>query len=73
VVGSRDELVGPEAAKTFSALATSAAVNRTYIVPNCDHQFKGEANGYIMSDLPRWAFCAKGEGAPDGKQGIKLY
>lgn len=73
VVGSQDEVVGASAAETFSSLATRASVNRTLIVPDCDHQFKGEPNGYIMSALPAWAFTRRGEGIPCQESGIKLY
>ena len=73
VVGENDEIVGPEAASTFSAFAPKASINKTYVVPDCDHQFREERNGYVMSALPAWAFSRSGSGVPDPKQGIKLY
>lgn len=56
-VGARDEVVGPEAGKTFYDLATPAKVRKLVVIPNCDHQFKGEINGRIMSKAPLWAFA----------------
>ena len=56
-VGDREEVVGPEAGKTFYDLATAARVRKLVIVPNCNHQFFGEANGKIMSKAPLWAFA----------------
>ena len=73
VVGSHDEVVGAGAAEMFSSLAQRATVNRYYVVPDCDHQFRGETNGYIMSALPNWAFSLHGKGQPCQESGIRLY
>jgi dienelactone hydrolase len=73
VVGDHDEVVGREAAQIFSAMAPNASINKVHVVPNCDHQFKGETNGYVMSVLPKWAFSNGGKENPDPSEGVKLY
>jgi dienelactone hydrolase len=71
-VGDRDEIVGPGAGQTFYDLANSAKIRKLVIVPNCDHQFRGERNGKIMSKAPLWAFAGDNSfPSPDG--GKKLY
>lgn len=71
-VGANDEVVGVSTPGRFSRLAISASVNRFVIVPNCDHQFRGEVNGRILSKAPLWAFAGD-ETFPSPEGGIKLY
>jgi dienelactone hydrolase len=71
-VGARDEIVGPEAGQIFYDLATAARVRKLVIVPNCDHQFRGERNGRIMSKAPLWAFAGDNS-FPSPEGGKKLY
>lgn len=72
IVGSDDEIVGVGSAEQFSRLAINARVSKLVIVPNCDHQFRGETNGRILSKAPLWAFADDDTfPLPDG--GIKLY
>lgn len=72
VVGANDEVVGEKTADYFYHLATNAKTRKAIIVPNCDHQFRGEINGRILSKAPLWAFAGdKTFPSPDG--GIKLY
>ncbi len=56
-IGDRDEVVGPQTGKTFYDLATAAKVRKLVTIPDCDHQFRGERNGIIMSKAPLWAFA----------------
>ncbi len=71
-VGADDEVVGVGTAELFSRLAIVAKVNKLVVVPNCDHQFRGEVNGRILSKAPLWAFADDNTfPSPDG--GIKLY
>lgn len=74
VQGEKDEVVGPKAGKIFHDLATGASHKELIMVPDCDHQFRGEANGRIMSEAPFYAFT-KGVKPkfPDPQGGIKLY
>lgn len=74
VVGENDKIVGPEAGKVFYDLATRASHRELFTIPNCDHQFRGETNGRIMSQAPFYAFAA-GERPdfPNPNGGIKLY
>jgi dienelactone hydrolase len=73
VVGEDDELVGVEAGKSFASLATAASVVREVVIPDCDHQFRGETNGRIMSAAPLWAFQGVGGERPLPEDGITLY
>ena len=71
-VGEKDEVVGVSVGRTFYDLATSASTIRLRKVPDCDHQFRGETNGMILSKAMLWAFKNdKTYPSPDG--GIKLY
>jgi len=71
-VGDKDEIVGPEAGQIFYDLAASAKIRKLVIVPNCDHQFRGEINGRIMSKAPLWAFAGDNS-FPSPEGGKKLY
>jgi pimeloyl-ACP methyl ester carboxylesterase len=76
VQGEDDEIVGPEAGRTFHRLATGAKHKELFMIPDCSHQFIGEANGRIMSEAPFYAFAEKPTDKPvfpDPKGGIKLY
>lgn len=74
VVGSEDEALGPEVGKQFIKVAVNTSKKEIFVIPNCDHQFKGEVNGRIMSEAPFYAFCDNPQiKFPDPKGGIKLY
>ena len=71
-VGENDGLVGVKAGQIFYDLATTAKIRKLEIIPNCNHQFFGEANSRIMSKAPLWAFAGdKTFPSPEG--GKKLY
>ncbi|MBS3054953.1 MAG: hypothetical protein J4452_00475 [Candidatus Aenigmarchaeota archaeon] len=71
-VGADDEVVGAHAGKIFYDLAVAAKLRKLEVVPSCDHQFRGERNGRIMSKAPLWAF-ANDRTFPSPNGGIKLY
>lgn len=73
VVGREDEVVGAGLAQRFASLATAASVVRSVVIPDCDHQFRGETNGRIMSASPLWAFANAGGETPSPEDGIILY
>lgn len=73
VIGENDELVGADAGRLFASLATAASMVRTAVIPDCDHQFRGELNGRIMSAAPLWAFLGKSGDKPSPEDGIVLY
>jgi len=73
VIGANDEVVGQDAAVRFASLATAASVVRSAVIQNCDHQFRGERNGRILSAAPVWAFSDLDSDSPSPEQGIKLY
>lgn len=74
VIGREDDVVGVEAGQKFYEMATGASKRELYVITNCDHQFKGELNGRIMSQAPFYAF-ARGEKPqfPNPEGGIVLY
>lgn len=74
VIGDNDEVVGTEAGQTFYDLARNASRRELFVLPNCDHNFKGTLNGRIMSQAPFYAFTT-GEKPkfPDPHGGIILY
>ncbi len=71
-IGANDEVVSSNTGKLFSSFAILAKVNKFMIVPNCDHQFRGEINGKILSKAPLWAFIGENT-FPSPIDGIKLY
>ncbi len=76
VIGDNDENVGTEAGQRFHDYATGAKNRELFILPDCDHQFRGEVNGRIMSEAPFYAFARSEEERPtfpDATGGIKLY
>lgn len=71
VAGDADEVVG-DLARTLFGHATAARRKQLVVLPGCDHQFRGERNGRIMSHAPLWAFADE-TGFPDPARGIHLY
>ncbi len=71
-IGDRDENVGTQAGKVFYDLSIAARVRKLVVVKDCDHQFRGERNGRIMSKAPLWAFAGDNT-FPSPEGGIKLY
>lgn len=74
VIGAKDENVGLRAGQHFYNLATAASKRELFVIPNCDHQFRGEQNGKYMSQAPFYAF-ANGTRPkfPDPEDGMVLY
>lgn len=74
VIGREDDVVGVKAGQTFYDLAVGASHRELHIIPDCDHQFRGEINGRIMSQAPLYAF-ARGRKPtfPDPQGGLVLY
>lgn len=74
VIGQEDDVVGVEAGGIYYDLASGASKRELHIIPNCDHQFRGELNGRIMSQAPFYAFV-RGEkpSFPNPQGGIVLY
>ena len=71
-IGENDEVVRPQSGQMFYDLATAARKRELVVVPHCDHQFRGEINGKIMSKAPLWAFTSD-ETYPSPEGGIVLY
>jgi pimeloyl-ACP methyl ester carboxylesterase len=71
VAGERDEVVGDLPRELFG-YAERARSKQLVVLPDCDHQFRGDRNGRIMSHAPLWAFADE-EGFPDPALGIALY
>lgn len=74
MVGENDDVVTPEAGPLFYELAESASHRELFMIPNCDHQFRGTENGKIMSQAPFYAFTTGQKPRfPDPHGGIVLY
>ncbi len=71
-IGENDEVVGKDAGQLFYDLAVNARSRQLVVIPDCDHQFRGEINGRIMSKAPFWAFTGDTT-FPSPEGGIKLY
>jgi len=56
LIGENDEVVGCDSGLRFYSFAKNAAFRQLMEIPNCDHQFRGTANGRILSQAPFWAF-----------------
>lgn len=74
VIGQEDHVVGVKSGQIFHDLATSASKRKLFIIPDCDHQFRGTTNGKIMNQAPFYAFAKdKRPNFPDPQLGIFLY
>lgn len=73
VIGDSDEVVKPEAGETFFNFCDVASRKELFIIENCDHQFRGEKNGKILSHAPFYAFLEDKPAFPDYEAGIFLY
>lgn len=74
VIGREDENVLVESGEFFYGCATRAYRRELFIIPDCDHQFRGEVNGRIMSQAPFYAFArSERPNFPDPQAGIVLY
>ncbi len=76
VQGENDAMVGPDAGKKFQGELVNASSVELFMIPNCDHQFRTEKNGRIMSEAPYYAFARnrfERPKFPDPRGGIKLY
>jgi alpha/beta superfamily hydrolase len=74
VVGTGSEALGEDVGKKFYDNAKSASKREIFVIADCDHQFRGEKNGRIISQAPFYAFCDDSKPAfPDNNGGIKLY
>lgn len=74
ITGQGENALGEDVGKELIQLATQASKKEIVVIPNCNHQFMGEANGRILSQAPFYAFSDQGSpGFPDPKAGIKLY
>ena len=74
MIGDHDENVGTDSGQIIYDWAKNASHRELFLIPDCDHQFRGETNGRIMSEAPFYAF-GTGEKPvfPDPAGGIKLY
>ncbi len=74
VVGSGGEALGEIVGRKFLDSAIKASRRVIFVIPNCDHQFKGEKNGRILSQAPFYAFLDDPKPLfPEGNGGVKLY
>lgn len=74
IIGDKDDSVGTDSGKTVYKWAQNASHKELFVISDCDHQFRGEKNGRIISQAPFYAFGI-GEKPlfPNPNGGIKLY
>ena len=74
VKGEEDEVIASDTIDFLSKYASSVKELQTYVIPNCDHQLRGENNARILSQLPEYFFLGKykTEEFPNGKKWINL-
>lgn len=74
VVGKGDYALGKQIGDKFFDYFINAKHKEIFEIPNCDHSFKGEINGRILSEAPIYAFKEGNKiKFPDPNGGIKLY
>ena len=73
VIGDSDEVVKPTAGEIFFNFCDVASRKELFVIEDCDHQFKGEKNGRILSHAPFYAFLDEKPVFPDYDAGIFLY
>ncbi len=56
VIGEKDTVIDPDTVGLIKSSASSVKNIRFDVIPNCDHQLKGEANSHILSQLPEYYF-----------------
>ncbi|MDO8557911.1 MAG: hypothetical protein Q7S09_01810 [bacterium] len=71
-VGADDAVAGTEFPNTVYDWASNTKNRELIIVQDCDHQFRGEENGKILSKAFLWAFAGD-DTYPNPDDGIKLY
>jgi len=72
VVGDGDTVAPPSVSEQFYRTAENCSRRRLEIVPGCDHQFQGERNARILSNLAVWAF-GDDRAFPSPDAGVTLY
>lgn len=73
VIGDSDEAVKPEAGQMFYDFCIGSSKRELFVIENCDHQFRGEKNGRILSQAPFYAFLDSKQTFPANSKGIHLY
>ena len=76
VKGSDDTVIAADSLEYIQSLANSVTVLKTLLIPNCDHQLKGDDNSKILSKLPEYFFLGeykeKENESPNVKEGFNL-
>lgn len=75
LIGDNDTNVQTVSGQTFYDWSTSATYRELFVLSDCDHQFTGEKNGRILSQVPFYALAPIGEKPPfpNPTGGMKLY
>jgi len=70
--GEKDEIKAFDIARFYHGACKMASRKEIEIIPECDHQFRGERNGRILANAYLWAFSEKSN-FPSPNGGIVLY
>jgi hypothetical protein len=74
VTGENDKVIGSDTVEYIMKFASNVSELQTYVIPNCDHQLKGDDNARILSQLPEYYFLEgyKTKNFPDSTHGYNL-
>lgn len=72
VAGDNESAIGDKC-KVFLNLMSNASKQEFFSIDKCDHQFRGEKNGKIISQAPIYAFTENKTDFLNSSNGVKLY
>lgn len=74
VTGENDKIIGSDTVGYIKKFANNVSELQTHIIPNCDHQLKGDDNARILSQLPEYYFLEEyiTKSFPNSTGGINL-
>lgn len=56
ITGENDKVIGSDTVEYIKKFANNVSELQTHVIPNCDHQLKGDGNARILSQLPEYYF-----------------
>lgn len=56
VTGENDKVIGSDTVEYIKEFAHNVSELQAHVIPNCDHQLKGDDNARILSQLPEYYF-----------------
>lgn len=74
VTGGNDKVIGSDTVEYIKEFTNNVSELQTHVIPNCDHQLKGNDNVRILSQLPEYYFLEgyKTKSFPNSTGGINF-